>query len=75
MSHILSAVVLALLGITGVSAADPCTVTKFADVAKQKTACTTLILNGIAVPAGSTLDLSGLKPNTKVFGFKSSYAQ
>ncbi|KAH7716986.1 putative endopolygalacturonase II [Aphelenchoides avenae] len=77
MSPVLPAVAFVLLGISSVSAADPCTVTKFEDVAKQKTACATLILNGIAVPAGATLDLSGLKPNTKVifqgettFGYK-----
>ncbi|KAA8564839.1 hypothetical protein MFRU_008g03210 [Monilinia fructicola] len=37
-----------------------------AQVAKQKASCSTIILNGLTVPAGTTLDLTGLAKGTKV---------
>ncbi|KAF7953321.1 hypothetical protein EAE96_006532 [Botrytis aclada] len=43
-----------------------CTFTTAATAIASKTTCTTIILNGIVVPAGTTLDLTGLKTGTKV---------
>lgn len=43
-----------------------CTFTDAATAIKEKTTCSTITLNGVAVPAGQTLDLTGLKDNTKV---------
>jgi galacturan 1,4-alpha-galacturonidase len=43
-----------------------CTFTDAATAIKQKTSCTTIVLNNIAVPAGTTLDLTGLKDGTHV---------
>lgn len=37
-----------------------------AAVAKSKTSCSTIILSSVAVPAGTTLDLTGLKQGTTV---------
>ncbi|KAG8159094.1 hypothetical protein KVR01_010755 [Diaporthe batatas] len=57
--------------------ADACTFTDAAAVAKGKASCSTITLNNIAVPAGTTLDLTKLKTGTKVifqgttsFGYK-----
>ncbi|UKZ52915.1 Polygalacturonase 1 [Trichoderma virens] len=54
-----------------------CTFTDAATAIKGKTSCSTITLNGITVPAGETLDLTGLKDNTQViftgkttFGYK-----
>ncbi|KAI9158058.1 Endopolygalacturonase 1 [Paramyrothecium foliicola] len=54
-----------------------CTFTDAATAIKQKTSCTTIVLNNINVPAGQTLDLTGLKTGTHVtfkgkttFGYK-----
>ncbi|PTB36153.1 Polygalacturonase 1 [Trichoderma asperellum] len=54
-----------------------CTFTDAATAIKQKASCSTITLNSIAVPAGETLDLTGLKDNTNVifagkttFGYK-----
>ena len=33
---------------------------------KSKTACSTIVLSAVAVPSGSTLDLTGLKDGTTV---------
>ncbi|KAF4944838.1 hypothetical protein FSARC_14570 [Fusarium sarcochroum] len=54
-----------------------CTFTDAATAIKNKAGCATIILNNIAVPAGTTLDLTKLKDNTHVifqgkttFGYK-----
>ena len=54
-----------------------CTFTDAASAIKGKTSCSTITLSGITVPAGTTLDLTGLKDGTKVifsgttsFGYK-----
>ncbi|OAQ59401.1 glycoside hydrolase family 28 [Pochonia chlamydosporia 170] len=54
-----------------------CTFTDAATAIKQKGSCTSITLSGIVVPAGQTLDLTGLKDNTHVtfagkttFGYK-----
>jgi galacturan 1,4-alpha-galacturonidase len=44
-----------------------CTFTDAATAIKQKASCSTITLNGIVVPAGQTLDLTGLKDNTQVW--------
>ncbi|POS68923.1 endopolygalacturonase [Diaporthe helianthi] len=49
-----------------VKRADTCTFTSAAAVAKGKASCSTITLNNIAVPAGTTLDLTKLKTGTKV---------
>lgn len=43
-----------------------CTFTDAASVAKSKTSCSTITLSNIAVPAGTTLDLTKLNSGTKV---------
>ncbi|KAJ0108305.1 hypothetical protein J7T55_005282 [Diaporthe amygdali] len=60
-----------------VKRADACTFTDAASAIKGKASCTTITLNNIAVPAGTTLDLTKLKTGTKVifqgttsFGYK-----
>lgn len=79
----------ALLGLCAVSAvvaapaaeldgrASSCTFTDAAAAAKGKTSCSSIVLKGITVPAGQTLDLTGLKDGTRVtfsgttsFGYK-----
>ena len=62
---------------TLISRADSCTFTDAAAAMKSKTACTSITLSNIAVPAGQTLDLKGLKSGTHVtftgtttFGYK-----
>ncbi|KAF9871799.1 endopolygalacturonase [Colletotrichum karsti] len=54
-----------------------CTFTDAKTAMSKKTSCTDIVLNGIKVPAGETLDLTGLKDGTKVtfkgtttFGYK-----
>ncbi|KAK1675131.1 endopolygalacturonase precursor [Colletotrichum godetiae] len=54
-----------------------CTFTDAAAAIKGKASCTSIILNGIVVPAGTTLDMTGLKSGTTVtfqgkttFGYK-----
>ncbi|KAK6218130.1 rRNA-processing protein bfr2 [Pestalotiopsis sp. IQ-011] len=54
-----------------------CTFTDAASAIKGKASCTNIILNGITVPAGTTLDMTGLKTGTTVtfqgttsFGYK-----
>lgn len=58
-------------------ASKTCTFTDAASVASSKTSCSTIILNNIAVPAGTTLDLTKLNSGTQVifqgtttFGYK-----
>lgn len=48
-----------------VKRADACTFTDAAAVVKGKASCSTITLNNIAVPAGTTLDLTKLKTGTK----------
>jgi len=43
-----------------------CTFTDAASATKAKTSCPTLTLNNVAVPAGKTLDLTGLPKGTHV---------
>ncbi|KAF4309889.1 glycoside hydrolase family 28 protein [Botryosphaeria dothidea] len=54
-----------------------CTFTDAASAIKGKSSCTSIVLNNIAVPAGTTLDLTSLKDGTTVtfqgttsFGYK-----
>lgn len=54
-----------------------CTFTDAKTAMAKKASCTDIVLNGIQVPAGQTLDLTGLKDGTKVtfkgtttFGYK-----
>ncbi|KAF1958197.1 glycoside hydrolase [Byssothecium circinans] len=54
-----------------------CTFTDAATAIKSKTSCTTIVLNNIAVPAGTTLDMTKLNDGTTVifqgtttFGYK-----
>ncbi|GKT44846.1 endopolygalacturonase 1 [Colletotrichum spaethianum] len=54
-----------------------CTFTDAASAIKGKASCTTIVLNNIVVPAGTTLDMTGLKAGTHVtfqgkttFGYK-----
>lgn len=42
------------------------TISSFADVAKAKAGYTAITINAMAVPAGKTLDLTGLKTGTVV---------
>lgn len=58
-------------------ASSSCTFSDVSSLQKGKASCTDIVLNGIQVPAGTTLDLNGLKPNTRVtfagtttFGYK-----
>ncbi|PSK42359.1 Endopolygalacturonase B [Elsinoe australis] len=58
-------------------AATSCTFTDAAAAVKGKASCTAIVLNNIAVPAGTTLDMTGLKSGTTVtfqgtttFGYK-----
>ncbi|KAF4831935.1 Endopolygalacturonase 1 [Colletotrichum tropicale] len=60
-----------------VQARASCTFTDAASAIKGKASCTSIVLNGIAVPAGTTLDMTGLKSGTTVtfqgkttFGYK-----
>ena len=48
-----------------VKRADACTFTDAAAVVNGKASCSTITLNNIAVPAGTTLDLTKLKTGTK----------
>lgn len=64
------------LGAVGTMAAS-CTFTDAASVMSGKSSCSTITLSGISVPAGQTLDLTGLKTGTQVifqgttsFGYK-----
>ncbi|KAF6806332.1 endopolygalacturonase [Colletotrichum sojae] len=74
-----------IAGLSALAAAAPaeldtrasCTFTDAKTAMSKKTSCTDIVLNGIKVPAGQTLDLTGLKDGTKVtfkgtttFGYK-----
>jgi polygalacturonase len=43
-----------------------CTLTNFANLATVKKSCTTITIGNLAVPAGSTLDLTGFSSGTNV---------
>ncbi|KAK2008242.1 family 28 glycosyl hydrolase [Colletotrichum eremochloae] len=47
-------------------ARDDCTFTDVASAMKGKASCTDIILKDIGVPAGTTLDMTGLQPGTHV---------
>ncbi|KAK1579325.1 family 28 glycosyl hydrolase [Colletotrichum navitas] len=54
-----------------------CVITDFESVKAQKASCTDMVLKGVAVPGGRTLDLTGLQAGTRVtfadtttFGYK-----
>ncbi|KAK1985666.1 glycosyl hydrolases family 28-domain-containing protein [Colletotrichum cereale] len=58
-------------------AGPPCVLADFESVKAQKATCTNIVLNGVAVPGGRTLDLTGLQDGTRVtfagtttFGYK-----
>ena len=62
---------------TGLDARASCTFSDAASAIKGKTSCTAIVLNNIAVPAGTTLDLTKLQDGTSVtfqgttsFGYK-----
>jgi len=46
--------------------ATTCTFTNAASAIKSKTLCSTIVLSNIAVPSGTTLDMTGLKTGTTV---------
>lgn len=46
--------------------ASTCTFTDAASASASKTSCSNIVLNGITVPAGKTLDLTGLTKGTTV---------
>lgn len=48
------------------SSATTCTFTSAASASASKTSCTNIVLSGITVPAGKTLDLTGLTSGTTV---------
>lgn len=45
-----------------------------ADALKNKASCTTITLNNVAVPAGTTLDLTGLKTGTNVSFYRHKHS-
>lgn len=48
------------------AAATTCTVTDAADVASAVASCSNILLDGLTVPASTTLDLTGLQPSASV---------
>jgi len=71
--HIFTSLATVALAATSVVAAptslaerDSCTFTKAADAIKNKKSCSTITLNNIEVPAGTTLDLTNLQKGTNV---------
>ena len=77
----LPAIVGAVLVTTSLAAptATECTATAYSEVASAVASCTAIVLSDIAVPAGSQLDLTKVKPSTTVtfsgitVGFHSSF--
>lgn len=51
---------------TNVEKRASCTLTSFSDLASVKSSCTTITVGNLAVPAGQTLDFSGLISGTKI---------
>ena len=67
MTKLLLAFVGALLARSSLAApAASCTVTAYDQVASAVASCTDIVLSNVAVPAGSQLDLTGVKPSTTV---------
>jgi len=68
--HLFTFLATVALAATSVIAApakrDSCTFTNAADAIKNKKSCSTITLNNIAVPAGTTLDLTNLAKGTNV---------
>ncbi|OGM51069.1 putative extracellular endo-polygalacturonase [Aspergillus bombycis] len=71
------AALVAAVPVPELEARDSCTFTSAADAKSGKTSCSTITLSNIEVPAGETLDLTGLKEGTTVifsgettFGYK-----
>ncbi|KAI1411729.1 glycoside hydrolase family 28 protein [Hypoxylon sp. FL1857] len=63
--------------VSGLASSSSCTFTSISSLSAQKKSCTNIVLNGIAVPAGHTLDPTGLTRGTIVtfqgtttFGYK-----
>lgn len=52
--------------VTQLKRASTCTFTSAASASASKKACSEIVLDNIAVPAGETLDLSNLATGTKV---------
>lgn len=64
-----AALIAAAPAVTPLEARASCTfsgATGAADALKNKASCTTITLNNVAVPAGTTLNLEGLKSGTQV---------
>jgi hypothetical protein len=83
--HFSAVIAAAILQFTAVMAAPTdlesrstsCTLTSFSNLSTVKSSCTTITIGDLSVPAGSTLDLTGLSSGTKVifdgtvtFGYK-----
>ena len=68
--HFFTSLATVALAATSVVAApakrDSCTFTNAADAIKNKKSCSTITLNNVAVPAGTTLDLTNLAKGTNV---------
>lgn len=76
-SMLLGAGALVAAAPSGLDARASCTFTDAATAIKNKGACSNIVLNSMTVPAGTTLDLTGLKSGTTVtvqgtisFGYK-----
>lgn len=76
-SMLLSAGALVFAAPSGLDARAGCTFTDAATAIKNKASCTNIVISGMTVPAGTTLDLTGLKSGTTVtfegtttFGYK-----
>lgn len=63
---LLSGLVASALAHPAIEPRQSCTFTDAASAIKNKGSCSTIILNNIAVPAGTTLDLTKLKDGTHV---------
>lgn len=63
----LGALLVSAAPVTGLEArASSCTFTSAAQAKSGKASCSTIVLKNINVPAGETLDLTGLKAGTTV---------
>nr|P26215.1 RecName: Full=Polygalacturonase; Short=PG; AltName: Full=Pectinase; Flags: Precursor [Bipolaris zeicola]AAA79885.1 endopolygalacturonase [Bipolaris zeicola] len=76
-SMLLSAGALVAAAPSGLDARDGCTFTDAATAIKNKASCSNIVISGMTVPAGTTLDLTGLKSGatvtfqgTTTFGYK-----
>ncbi|KAL2830325.1 glycoside hydrolase [Aspergillus cavernicola] len=77
MAAVMGAVLVTAAPVTDLEPRSSCTFTSASAVKSGKTSCSTITLDNIAVPAGQTLDLTGLKTGTTVifkgettFGYK-----